>query len=85
MPRPAGRRPLVLAGGALVAVAVEGDDLATQARLVPLVRAKVARGGKATAYVCEGWLCRSPTTDPEVFLSQIRNPQMAPSNGQPGR
>lgn len=56
----------------VLAVAVQGDDLTMQARLVPLRNAKMARGGKTTAYVCEGWLCRSPTTDPEAFLAQIQ-------------
>jgi hypothetical protein len=56
----------------VLAVAVQGDDLTAKERLVPLLQAKVARGGKATAYVCEAGLCRSPTTDPQVFLDQIR-------------
>jgi uncharacterized protein YyaL (SSP411 family) len=31
----------------------------------PLLEGKVARGGVATAFVCEGYACRAPTTDPK--------------------
>jgi uncharacterized protein YyaL (SSP411 family) len=39
--------------------------------LVPLVAEKKARGGAATAYVCERGVCALPTTDAEVFAKQI--------------
>jgi len=39
--------------------------------LVPLVKEKVARGGKPTAYVCERQVCELPTSDPAVFARQI--------------
>ena len=41
-------------------------------RFPPLLEGKVARGSKATAYVCENRLCDLPTTDPSVFATQIR-------------
>ena len=53
-------------------IAAEGDDLADQSRLVPLLEGKVTRGGQATAYVCERRVCKLPTSDPEVFAQQIR-------------
>jgi hypothetical protein len=63
----------------VLTVAAEGADLAAQAELIPLLEGKVARNGKATAYVCEQRVCKFPTTDPEVFARQIR--QVAPLAG----
>ena len=56
----------------ILAVAVEGRDLADQAEVVPLLEGKYAIDGRATAYVCENRVCDLPTTDPEVFARQIR-------------
>ena len=53
-------------------MAVEGPDLEEQARVVPLLADKYARGGQATAYVCENRVCDLPTTDPGQFAEQIR-------------
>jgi uncharacterized protein YyaL (SSP411 family) len=39
--------------------------------LVPLLAERGARGGRATAYVCEGYACQSPTTDPEELAGQL--------------
>jgi uncharacterized protein len=55
----------------VLVVAVEGPDLAAQARLIPLLEQKAARKGKATAYVCERGVCVLPTSDPDVFARQI--------------
>jgi uncharacterized protein YyaL (SSP411 family) len=66
----------------VLAVAVQGDDLAAQARVVPLLEGKVASGGKATAYVCEKGRCALPTSDPQVFAAQltaVASPSPAPS------
>lgn len=41
------------------------------AKAVPLVEAKVAMDGKATAYVCEAGRCERPTHDPKVFAAQL--------------
>jgi len=38
---------------------------------VPLVENKIARDGKATAYVCERGACELPTSDPGVFGKQL--------------
>ena len=57
----------------ILAVAVEGDDLDEQAAVVPLIAAKYAIDGRATAYVCENRVCDLPTTDVEVFTQQIRS------------
>ncbi|HET7636488.1 MAG TPA: thioredoxin domain-containing protein, partial [Candidatus Limnocylindria bacterium] len=37
----------------------------------PLFAEKVARGGAATAYVCRGYACEEPTTDPERARRQV--------------
>jgi uncharacterized protein YyaL (SSP411 family) len=60
----------------ILAVAVEGEDLGQQRKRVPLLSYKTARGGEATAYVCERGVCKFPTTDPKVFAEQIarKNP-----------
>ncbi|HSR94602.1 MAG TPA: thioredoxin domain-containing protein [Solirubrobacterales bacterium] len=49
------RPHLVLAGGP------EGSDTP------PLLAERPSIGGKATAYVCEHFTCRAPTTDPEAL------------------
>ena len=64
----------------ILAVAVEGDDLNDQARVIPLLGGKYAMQGRATAYVCENRVCDLPTTDPDVFAKQIRaEPEVATS------
>ena len=40
---------------------------------VPLLADRPMRDGKATAYVCEGYACQSPTTDPEKLARQLRS------------
>jgi uncharacterized protein YyaL (SSP411 family) len=39
--------------------------------LVPLLAEREARGGRATAYVCEGYACQNPTPDPEELAGQL--------------
>jgi uncharacterized protein YyaL (SSP411 family) len=52
-------------------IAGEGVDLEEKATRVPLLEGKVARGGKATAYVCERGVCELPTSNPRVLAKQI--------------
>jgi uncharacterized protein YyaL (SSP411 family) len=59
----------------ILAVVPEGDELANQARVIPLVEHKVAQKGKATAYVCERGVCELPTTAPDVFARQLKKVQ----------
>ena len=40
--------------------------------LVPYARTMTAVGGRPTAYVCSGFHCESPTTDPEVLLAALK-------------
>ena len=56
----------------ILAVAVEGRDLAAQQAVVPLFEARRAIGGRVTAYVCEKRVCALPTSDPDVFARQLR-------------
>jgi uncharacterized protein YyaL (SSP411 family) len=41
------------------------------ARLVPLLSDRPMRDGRPTAYVCEGYACKNPTTDPEELARQL--------------
>ena len=45
------------------------DEAATS--LIPLLADRPTRDGRATAYVCEGYVCQSPTTDPEELAGQL--------------
>ena len=56
----------------ILAVVAEGDELDNHTALIPLLKGKIARDGKPTAYVCENRICDLPTTDPAVFATQIR-------------
>jgi uncharacterized protein YyaL (SSP411 family) len=38
---------------------------------VPLLRDRPQRDGRATAYLCEGFQCQAPTTDPEELSRQL--------------
>ena len=71
----------------VLAIAAEGADLAAQARLIPLLEGKVARDGRATAYVCERRICKLPTSDPTAFARLIRKvdplPPAAGGGGSP--
>jgi uncharacterized protein YyaL (SSP411 family) len=56
----------------VVAVVPEsGPGRELHARLLPLIEGKVARKGRATAYVCERGLCQRPTTEVDVFAGQL--------------
>jgi uncharacterized protein YyaL (SSP411 family) len=52
---------------------VAGDDAKERVSLQPSVDGKVARGGRATAYVCESQRCDLPTSDPAVFATEVRS------------
>jgi len=65
----------------VITIAVEGEDLRSQSKEAALLLDKVAQGGKATAYVCEGGVCKLPTTDPGVFAEQIR--EVSPLEARP--
>lgn len=55
----------------VITLTTREDELVRHLRIVPWLKDKVAIDGKTTAYVCENYSCRLPTTDPSVFASQI--------------
>ena len=55
----------------VVAGRAEGFVPDGAASLVPLLADRPMRDGRATAYVCEGYACQSPTTDPEELRRQL--------------
>jgi len=48
------------------------DEVASLARLAPVLAEKIAIGGKPTAYVCEAMHCELPTSEPAVLAGQLR-------------
>ncbi|HVF54783.1 MAG TPA: thioredoxin domain-containing protein [Pyrinomonadaceae bacterium] len=53
----------------VVVMAASADESATE--LVPLLRDRVAQGGRTTAYVCENYSCRQPVSTPEELGAQL--------------
>ncbi|HJQ75067.1 MAG TPA: hypothetical protein VJ814_09285, partial [Gaiellaceae bacterium] len=56
----------------VLTVATEGDELARQRELIPLVAEKAALGGRTTAFVCEQRVCALPTSDATLLAEQLR-------------
>ena len=56
----------------VLAVVAEGSDLTALSAAIPLVKGKVARQGKPTAYVRQQGVCKLPTTDAAVFAEQLQ-------------
>jgi uncharacterized protein len=54
----------------LVLAAAAPDDATAQAE-VPLLADRPALEGRATAYVCEHFVCRRPVTDPAELAAQL--------------
>jgi len=52
-------------------VACCAPDDEEDAGLIPLPADRPTRDGGATAYVCEGYVCQNPTTDPERLARQL--------------
>jgi uncharacterized protein len=48
-----------------------GDAGAAIAKLAPFTAAQGPVGGKAAAYVCENFACKSPITDPSALASAL--------------
>ena len=55
-----------------VLAVVAPEDSGTQA-LVPLLDGRTQVGGRATAYVCERFVCQSPLTDPGALAALLTN------------
>jgi uncharacterized protein YyaL (SSP411 family) len=56
----------------VLAAAGPGDTGA--ASTVPLLKDRPAVDGKATAYVCERFVCQRPVTEPEALAAQLAGP-----------
>ncbi len=52
-------------------VAAEGEALGKIAGLAPLASGRKALGGRPTAYVCRGHVCRVPAQDPAALGAQL--------------
>lgn len=48
---------------------------ASEEPLLPLLEGRIPLSEKATAYVCESYTCRKPTTDPKVLARQLSVPR----------
>jgi uncharacterized protein YyaL (SSP411 family) len=53
-----------------VLAAADPGDAAAQGE-VPLLADRPALGGRATAYVCEHFVCQRPVTEPEDLAAQL--------------
>ena len=53
----------------VVAMAAPGDGAAVAE--IPLLAERTALGGRATAYVCEHFVCKLPVTDPGALAAQL--------------
>jgi uncharacterized protein YyaL (SSP411 family) len=62
---------------------VEPAQIDTLSSTVPLVRNKVARGGRATAYVCRNRVCDAPTEDAAVLARQLSQVTPLTAPGKP--
>jgi uncharacterized protein len=51
---------------------------------IPLLAGRTARGGAATAYLCEGFVCQAPTTDPRELARQLERFNAASVRSAPG-
>jgi len=52
----------------VIAPLPDGDAVAE----LPIFAAKVPRDGAPTAYVCRGYACDAPTSDPDLVSSQVK-------------
>jgi uncharacterized protein YyaL (SSP411 family) len=52
-------------------VQVNGGDLARLHAVLPLVAGMQARGGRATAYVCQNFRCEAPVQEPEALQALL--------------
>jgi uncharacterized protein len=54
-----------------VVVALAPNDGAALSSAIPLLHDRIAIEGRATAYVCRGFVCDLPVTDPEALRSRL--------------
>ncbi|MCS5636395.1 MAG: thioredoxin domain-containing protein [Myxococcota bacterium] len=56
----------------VISIVEDGEERKAHAKLIPLLRHKVAQRGKTTAYVCQEQVCKLPTSDPEIFAEELK-------------
>ena len=61
----------------LLLLADQGAGQKALAELTSFVGPLAAREGRATAYVCVGYACRLPTSDPRAFAAQLEDGRTA--------
>ncbi|MBI2061010.1 MAG: thioredoxin domain-containing protein [Nitrospirae bacterium] len=52
-------------------IQVEPDEVERLGKTLPMVAGKTGSEGKAVAYVCENYVCRFPTTDPDKMAELL--------------
>ena len=52
-------------------VVVASSAYPTQKDVPALLNDRILVNGKATAYICEGFVCKQPATDPEILAKQM--------------
>jgi uncharacterized protein YyaL (SSP411 family) len=67
-------RRSLLPGTVVACVTAAGAD-AEAVKAIPILEGRVARDGRATAYVCEGTTCRAPVTDAVELARLLRGPR----------
>ncbi|PZF81388.1 thioredoxin domain-containing protein [Jiangella anatolica] len=73
-PRTAALHGVALRSGSPGAVVVAGDPADPASAAVPLLRDRVLVAGAPAAYVCRGFVCALPTTDPDQLAAQLAAP-----------
>ena len=58
----------------MLLVTTPGARADALAKLAPFAAGLKEDGGRATAYVCVGYACRLPTTDPKTFAAELDQP-----------
>ena len=54
-----------------ILIVVKSSEVDGLSETLPLIKNKVAKDGKSTAYVCIGQVCLKPTNEPETLREQL--------------
>ena len=74
---PATRALLAVVARYTASPSVVAVSAAPGGSLVPLLEGRTSIDGRPTAYVCRGFTCRLPVTDPDALATQLREMQAA--------
>ena len=64
------RRPFI--PNKVVLLRPDGQDAGPIGKIAPYTEMQTSRGGAATAYVCQNFVCKLPTTDVQVMLGSMQ-------------